>query len=195
MKKAYLIRQIAVCTLGIMLVPALPALAADTAAVHPGIHAEQGAPFNWILHTEHTLDELKSKLNLAPGQLPAWNTWSSGVLKDAHLQLEERSAKIEHRREEARAPADLTTPERMARGIEDLRAQTAWLQEHLVQLEAAQARTKAFYDVLDTNQKTIFDLFWHEMHHRTAGHDDSPFGAHDGFGGMRGDRDDLQGGY
>jgi len=62
----------------------------------------------------------------------------------------------------------------MARGIERLRADTKWMQGHLVELEAAQARTKAFYGELDANQRTIFDLFWHEVHHRASGHDDVP---------------------
>ena len=39
----------------------------------------------------------------------------------------------------------------------------------LVRLDAAQARTQTFYDALDTQQKTIFDLFWTVMHHRFAG--------------------------
>jgi len=60
----------------------------------------------------------------------------------------------------------------MARGIEHLRAEANWVQEHLVQLEAAQVRTQAFHDTLGTNQKTIFDLFWGEMHHRVSGLDD-----------------------
>jgi len=72
---------------------------------------------------------------------------------------------------EAKSGADGTTPERMAHGIERLRAETKWMQEHLAQLEAALGRTNAFYNTLGTNQKTIFDLFWHKVYHRASGHD------------------------
>lgn len=54
-------------------------------------------------------------------------------------------------------------------GIACLRAETTWMQAHLVQLEAAQVHTKTFYDVWDSNQKTIFDLFWHVMYRRVSG--------------------------
>jgi hypothetical protein len=101
-----------------------------------------------------------------------WGIWSGSVIKDARQQLEQYQSRHE---EEEGAPgpmANITTPERMARGIEHLRAEANWVQEHLVQLEAAQVRTKTFYDTLSTNQKTIFDLFWGEMHHRVSGLDD-----------------------
>jgi hypothetical protein len=130
--------------------------------------------FDWIQHTQQTLKELRAKLNLGPAQTSAWDTWSQGVMQDARQQLAQKTSLREERADGAKDAMGATTPERMSRGIERLRADTNWMQEHLVQLEAAQVRTKAFYGALDTNQRTIFDLFWHEMHHRTAGHDDAP---------------------
>jgi hypothetical protein len=93
------------------------------------------------------------------------------VLKDGKQQLEQKKSEHDEKTPGAKAPSGNTTPERMARGIERLRAETLWMQEHLSRLEAAQIRTAAFYGALDTNQKTIFDLFWHELYHRVSGHD------------------------
>ncbi len=126
--------------------------------------------FDWILHTRQTLEELKGTLNLTSGQVAAWDIWSDGIIKDGQQQL----ARKDNRRKASIAAKDSsggTTPERMAQGIEHLRIETAWMQEHLTQLEAAQVRTSTFYEALDINQKTIFDLFWHEMYHRVSGHD------------------------
>jgi hypothetical protein len=184
--------------MGALLLQVVPAQAAEGGPPAMMGRAERGDGVDWIGHTQHTLDELKSKLNLAPGQQAAWASWSGGVLKDAHDQLEQRSQKREAVDEAGSANADITTPERMARGIERLRAENAWMQQHLVQLEAAQQRTKAFYEQLDTNQKTIFDLFWHEVHHRVSGHDDgrcmhAPCGQ--GWRATHGDPDDADSAY
>jgi GAF domain-containing protein len=134
----------------------------------------QGQGFDWMHHTQYSLAELKEKLNLKSGQLPDWEAWSLGVLKDAQLQLESTKDMREQRRsgEGQGHPVEASTPEQMSRGIARLHAEIDWQQRHLMQLEAAQARTSTFYETLDTNQKTIFDLFWHEMYHRSAGHDD-----------------------
>jgi hypothetical protein len=156
---------------GILLLQAVPAVADEPAPAPSGEAAGHGGSFDWVAHTQRTLDELKAKLNLTPGQAAAWDTWAAGVVKDAHHQLETKKPWLEEKAHPMKAPVDETTPERMARGIERLRAQTSWMQDHLVQLEAAQARTKVFYNSLDKNQRTIFDLFWHEMHHRMSGHD------------------------
>jgi hypothetical protein len=127
--------------------------------------------FDWIKHTEHTLGELKAKLNLTSEQMPAWDTWSRGVLQDAHQQLDQKKLEQTEKQVNVKNAMDETTPEKMENGIARLREETNWMQAHLVQLEAALARTKTFYAGLNTNQKTIFDLFWHEMHHRMSGHD------------------------
>jgi hypothetical protein len=125
------------------------------------------------------VDELKGKLNLGPEQTAAWDTWSAGVTKDAQRQFEQKKSWLEEKGVRGKPTTDGTTPERMARGIERLRAEAKWMQEQLVQLEAAQVRTKTFYNTLATNQRTIFDLFWHEVHHRVSGHDDD-WGMSDG---------------
>ncbi|WP_318654558.1 Spy/CpxP family protein refolding chaperone [Pseudomonas sp. MWU13-2100] len=131
------------------------------------LHSE----FDWIKHTQLTLDDLKGKLNLKPEQLPAWETWSSGVLADAKEQLHKGNGQSDKGSAPPKALVDQTTPERMARGIERLRAQNQWMQAHLVRLDAAQVRTQTFYDSLAAEQKTIFDLFWTAMHHRACAAD------------------------
>jgi hypothetical protein len=73
--------------------------------------------------------------------MPAWETWSSGVLADAHQQEKSNAADTES------APAekvlkDETTPERMAKGIERLRTQTNWMQAQLVRLDAPRRARK-----------------------------------------------------
>jgi hypothetical protein len=172
MKKFRLAGCGALIAVGAVLLQTLPVLAAGTASPAAAGPPEFGRGFDWIDHTQQTLDELKVKLNLAPKQVAAWDAWSAGVMKDARQQIDDRKAWMEEKGARAGPPADDTTPERMARWIEFLRAQTNWMQQHLAQLEAAQVRTKTFYDALEPNQKTIFDLFWHEMHHRSAGHDE-----------------------
>jgi hypothetical protein len=177
------LRWICLAALGALVLHAAPALAGPPSAASSAPMPGPWGDFDWVQHTRHTLDELKGKLNLSQGQAAAWDAWSGGVLKDAHQQLEQRKHRKEDRRPAAENSLDETTPESMARGIARLRAQTAWMQEHLLELEAAQLRTQTFYELLDTNQKTIFDLFWHEMHHRTAGHDEDWAMREDGSAG------------
>jgi hypothetical protein len=172
MKRTSVIGQCVLVAASALLLQSLPALADEPSRAASAGAAQHSRGFDWVQHTQHTLDELKVKLNLVPEQTAAWDTWSGGVMKDARQQLEQKKERHEEKAAGGKAHSEPSTPERMARAIESLRAQTNWMQEHLVQLEAAQVRTKVFYDRLDTNQKTIFDLFWHEVHHRAAGHDD-----------------------
>ncbi len=125
-------------------------------------------PFDWIGHTAATLEGLKTLLHLETAQLPAWNTWSAGVLQDAHRQAGPK-APPEPKPEKAATGYLEPTPTRMSRGIAHLRARLGWMQDHLVELEAAQTRTQAFYEGLDIKQKTVFDLYWHEVRHRVSG--------------------------
>ncbi len=160
-----------------------PPAAAEAMPAAPEVMRWDGRDFDWLQHTQRTLAELKNKLNLAPAQLAPWDAWSAAVMKDARHQLEQRKPWLEESGAEMKSSVDDTTPERMRRGIERLRAESSWMQEHLAQLEAAQVRTKAFYDTLDTNQKTIFDLFWREVDHRADSCRDGPdMAAHEGFG-------------
>jgi hypothetical protein len=170
MKKSSLINQCVLVAAGTLLLQSVPAFAAERLPPPPGGMAGHSRNFDWVQHTQRTLDELKVMLTLAPEQMTAWDTWSRGVIKDAHQQLEQKKSGHEEKGGRAKPTADGTTPERMAGEIERLRAESNWMQEHLVQLEAAQVRTKAFYNTLGTNQKTIFDLFWHEVYHRVSGH-------------------------
>ncbi|MDR3414898.1 MAG: Spy/CpxP family protein refolding chaperone [Nevskia sp.] len=169
----------------VLLAHSSPVLADDPKPTASARMQEHG--FDWIEHTQYTLSELKSKLNLSPAQVAGWQTWSEGVLTDARRNLEQRKAEQGKEVREPAAPMDLTTPEQMGRGVDRLRTHLKWMQEHLAQLEAAQTRTKVFYDTLDTNQKTIFDLFWHEMSHRMAGHDGMGMGMGMGMDMHRGD--------
>jgi hypothetical protein len=189
--KSTLIRQCILVAAGALLLQSAPVLA-DKAPPPVGAPGNS-RNFDWVQHTQRTIDELKGKLNLAPGQMAAWGTWSGGVMNDARQQIERMKAWHEKVGEE-KPSFDVTTPERMARGIERLRAETSEMQEHLVRLEAAQVRTKVFYDKLDTNQKTIFDLYWHKVHHRDVGYG---HGMHEGFGPspMRGERGDTASEY
>jgi len=152
-------------------VVAIPTAANEELPPMQGAGTEHGRHFDWMMHTQRTLDELKGKLNLAPAQSAGWNTWSQGVIDDGKQQLALKKSEHDQKQVDSKEKDGETTPEKMARGIEHLKSETAWMQEHLVQLEAAQIRTSDFYAVLDTNQKTIFDLFWHELYHRVSGHD------------------------
>ncbi|MGA8137375.1 MAG: Spy/CpxP family protein refolding chaperone [Pseudomonas gingeri] len=167
MKKSGLIAQCLLVAASAFLLPSTQVMANPQMPASGGmfkLHSE----FDWIKHTQLTLDDLKGKLNLKAEQLPAWETWSSGVLADAKEQLKKDNGEGEKDAAAPKALVDQTTPERMARGIERLRAQTQWMQAHLVRLDAAQVRTQAFYDTLAAEQKTIFDLFWTVMHHRAS---------------------------
>ena len=172
MKKSCLIGQCVLVAAGALLLQSAPVFADEGVPPPPGRVAEHSRNFDWIQHTQHTLDELKGKLNLAPEQIAAWDTWSQGVIKNARQQIEQEKSRHVENAGKPKPAADGTTPERMERGIEHLRAEAKWMQEHLVQLEAALARTKTFYITLGTNQRTIFDLFWHKVYHRASGYDD-----------------------
>jgi hypothetical protein len=155
-----------------LVLPSLCVLAAEPPAPPPSAPPMMGPPgpkFNWFEHTQRTLSELKVKLNLIPGQMAAWETWSNGVMTDARSQIVRMKDRQEQMANATKFWEEGATPERMQRGIERIRAEIKRMQDHLAQLEAAQARTSAFYGQLDTNQKTIFDLFWRDVHNRMAG--------------------------
>ena len=172
MKKSNMIGQCILIAGGALLLQSIPSFANEELAPPSGRMEEHSRSFDWVQHTQRTLDELKGKLNLTPEQITAWDTWSRGVIKDARQLVEFKKSAHAEKVSAMKPASDGTTPEQMERGIERLRAQTNWMQEHLVLLEAAHTRTAAFYNALSTNQKTIFDLFWHEMYHKVSGHDD-----------------------
>jgi hypothetical protein len=153
----------------------LPAISVAACPQMPGPSGMSGgmyrpaADFDWVKHTQQTLDDLQGKLNLKPEQMPAWDTWAKGVMADANEQVKMDETKDDDKSTGTTSQADQTTPQRIARGIARLRAQTNWMQAHLTRLDAAQVRTQTFYDALEPEQKTIFDLFWTVMHHKTSG--------------------------
>ena len=165
------------CLAGLRLTVALALCLSSASAVlaqpaTSGVAAN--ASVDWLSHTRSTLEDLRGKLNLGANQKAAWDAWSAGVIKDAQEQLNPRRSKTDIPSAPPIATLNDTTPQRMARSLRDMRADLVWLGQQVTQLEAAQARTQTFYDGLDRNQKTIFDLFWHELHHRRSGHDDDP---------------------
>ncbi|MDE1941870.1 MAG: Spy/CpxP family protein refolding chaperone [Betaproteobacteria bacterium] len=125
-------------------------------------------PVDWVGHTERMLGDLKTKLDLTAAQQPAWDTWSHEVLDNVKAQTE----KVRHWREahmklgpmEDPAHSSLSTPDRMARGLEHMRAEIKRMQDHVALLETALANTKKFYGTLDAKQKTIFDLYWQQSY-------------------------------
>ena len=176
MNKPRLLGQCLLIAASVLLLPSTGAFA-NPAMPGLGLGPGQGgmfrhaSNFDWVKHTQQTLEELKGKLSLKPEQMPAWETWAAGVIADANQQVEKGNAAATDKASARQALKDETTPQRMAKGIERLRTQTSWMQAQLVRLDAAQARTQTFYDALDAQQKTIFDLFWTVMHHRIADRD------------------------
>ncbi|MDY7553296.1 hypothetical protein EKA85_04015 [Pseudomonas veronii] len=176
MNKPRLLGQCLLIAASVLLLPSTGAFA-NPAMPGLGLGPGQGgmfrhaSNFDWVKHTQQTLEELKGKLSLKPEQMPAWETWAAGVIADANQQVEKGNAAATDKASARQALKDETTPQRMAKGIERLRTQTSWMQAQLVRLDAAQARTQTFYDALDAQQKTIFDLFWTVMHHRIADQD------------------------
>lgn len=176
MNKPRLLGQCLLIAASVLLLPSTGAFA-NPAMPGLGLGPGQGgmfrhaSNFDWVKHTQQTLEELKGKLSLKPEQMPAWETWAAGVIADANQQVENDNPAATDKASARQALKDETTPQRMAKGIERLRTQTSWMQAQLVRLDAAQARTQTFYDALDAQQKTIFDLFWTVMHHRIADQD------------------------
>ncbi|MBJ2177895.1 hypothetical protein JC795_06755 [Pseudomonas veronii] len=176
MNKPRLLGQCLLIAASVLLLPSTGAFA-NPAMPGLGLGPGQGgmfrhaSNFDWVKHTQQTLEELKGKLSLKPEQMPARETWAAGVIADANQQVEKGNAAATDKASARQALKDETTPQRMAKGIERLRTQTSWMQAQLVRLDAAQARTQTFYDALDAQQKTIFDLFWTVMHHRIADQD------------------------
>ncbi len=133
----------------------------------PPAAASQG-PMDWVQHTQEMLDDLKTKLNLTASEKGAWDTWSDLVLNNARAQSEKISMwRGEHMKQGYvgdAAHAHMSTPDRMAHGLEHMRTEIKRMQDHVALLEVAQASTKRFYDTLDPNQKTIFDLYWQQSY-------------------------------
>jgi hypothetical protein len=111
-----------------------------------------------VQHAQFRLNELQRKLSLSPEQKGAWDSWSAAELQALKQGIEQRQAWQAAHAPQGQPPAELSTPQRMAQAIAQLRDHKYLLDQHLQQLEARQVRTQAFYDTLDAKQKTIFDL-------------------------------------
>lgn len=111
-----------------------------------------------LQHAHFRLNELQRKLSLSPEQKGAWDSWSAAELQALKQGIEQRQSWQATHAPQGQPPAELSTPQRMAQAIAQLRDHKYLLDQHLQQLEARQVRTQAFYDTLDAKQKTIFDL-------------------------------------
>lgn len=124
-------------------------------------------PKEMVTHTQERLKELKAKLNLEANQQAAWDSWSAQVLEDIKKQAsdDERFRKGF----QSFPKKEMTTPERLDFQIKHTENQLEFLQGKLTSLQHAKANTLNFYNALNQNQKTIFDLFWvkpHAWHHQ-----------------------------
>lgn len=89
-------------------------------------------------HTQH-LTELKAKLNLQGAQEPAWNSFIQSMQHPARMA-----------RPEPATFEQMTTPER----LDQMQAMKAQRDAHMQQRAEA---TKAFYAMLNADQKQVFD--------------------------------------
>jgi len=128
------------------------------------VHSQipSGQFVDMVALTQTSLDHLKQKLNLDSDQEGKWNTWSSKVIanvKDRQSQMQEHSKKWQHANEK-----DRSTPEKLDQQILNLNDHIVIMQDHLSKLKETQLTTLDFYNVLNKNQKTIFDLYWENAH-------------------------------
>lgn len=154
---------------GLSLADTLPPPAAAAAPAPVKVHGHHGYDM-WMAHTHDMLQDMKAKLNLSEGQQLAWKAWSEDVTSITRDQTERVAhwRKEHEKRAQAHGMDDhaaMTTPERMSHGLEHMRVEIQRLQDHVSLLEKLQASTQTFYDKLDTNQKTIFDLYWQQAYH------------------------------
>jgi len=116
----------------------------DTAG-KPGCETRHGQkdPANWEARRAERLSGLKAKLNLAPEQEAAWNTFTSASQTGMHRMGGDRQAM----RDEF---AGLSTPER----IDRMQARADMRRAKMA--ERAEA-VKAFYAQLTAEQQKVFD--------------------------------------
>lgn len=122
----------------------------------------------WLARNKNMLDTLKPKLNLQPDQKGAWDSWAGAITDVAKAQLKNITELHQRHMEvgglDEADKHNLSTPQRMNLGIEHLQIEIKKLQAHVDQLQLAQISTQQFYGTLDTNQKTIFDLYWQKTY-------------------------------
>jgi len=125
----------------------------------PGKHA-QHRHIDPVARTQRNLDNLAGKLNLKDEQKVAWQTYADSAISRA----QDRTAQMQQLRShkgEARVEADTSTKlDRMSQAM----------RERADRLQKIAQDTRAFEDVLTTDQKTIFDLYWKAKFHQRMGH-------------------------
>jgi periplasmic protein CpxP/Spy len=92
--------------------------------------------------------ELKAKLKITPAQESAWTTFTAAMQPSAGMMGMRHDPKIKAEMEK------LTTPERIDK-MQALRAERMKLMS--TEMEKRGAATKAFYAVLSSEQKAVFD--------------------------------------
>lgn len=114
-----------------------------------GAEAPHSNSMDPVAATQKRLAELKQKLNLKPSQQAAWETFSNALTAQAkaHAQSREKMKGTFGRDYE-----NMPTPDK----IEKL---AAMMRSNADSLSKTASDTKAFYNVLSAEQKTIFDLF------------------------------------
>ena len=149
--------------LGILAVSGIASAADEVPAPIPSGMTQKHHRADPVAHTQLRLDRLATKLNLTDDQKPAWQTYADSTLGRA----KERTAKREaHHMQHGQPHADLDTASKLDRMAQSMRERADTLQK------VAQD-TRAFENVLSSEQKTIFDLYWksemhQRMHHRPA---------------------------
>ena len=150
--------------LGICLLAAAPMALADNHHMMDhrdgdrGMHQQGGGRFGPVQRAEKHLGELEQKLNLKSDQRAAWNTYSQAVMGHAR----DKAGRMERMRgRHGRMHDNADTATKLERMSQVMRARAD-------RLEQMANDTRAFQNVLSTEQKTIFDLYWqvHSPRHR-----------------------------
>ena len=119
------------------------------------MHDHQSMHEHWkdpVAATQERLADLKQKLNLKPGQQAAWETFSNAMTARAKTHMETMQSKKQMGGMHDRDDDNMSTPERMEK-------MAAMMRVNADNFSKMAADTKAFYNVLGAEQKTIFDLF------------------------------------
>jgi len=134
------------------------AMPANGTAAKPGCEARHGQqdPARWEARRAEHLSALKARLNLAPEQEAAWNTFVSASQPGMHRLGGDRQAK---RDEFAR----LSTPERLDR-------MQAMSEMRRVKMAERTGAIKAFYAELTPEQQKVFDAEAMTGRHRGQHH-------------------------
>lgn len=164
MTRTLLVRTVlpVVCALGVLLARDTVAQVLPSPDSGAAVAGSTGA--DRMSRLGSRLERLKERLQLDPGQVPAWSVWHDSLLADAQAWSQSRAAWRASL--SAPPPSGLTAPQRLQGRTDRLRQRIAMLQEHLARLEAATARTQTFYAQLGPKQQSVFDGFWQGLQER-----------------------------